>query len=87
MNDTVIAASRLFVAFIDHAWLANPRCQAELQAAVRLGKPVRLLVRSGTPLPAEMLQGIPDLEMAYSQGSAKDGAQVERWLGALKGTP
>jgi hypothetical protein len=87
MNESVIAASRLFVAFVGPAWLADPRCQAQLQAAARLGKPVRLLLLPGTRLPAQVVHGIADLEVAYSQGVETDRAQMERWLGAMKGMP
>jgi hypothetical protein len=83
MNEDVIAASRLFVALVDPAWLADPHCQAELQTAARLGRPVRLLVLPGTRLPEDAVQGIADLEVTQSQGLAEDSAQVLRWLDVL----
>jgi hypothetical protein len=83
MHDAAIAASRFFVALVSPAWLADPHCQARLQAAARLGKPIRLLVLPGVRLPEDVFCDIADLEVAQSQGPEADSAQILRWLVAL----
>jgi len=46
-----IASSDAFVALVTEAWLNAPHCQAQLERAVALHKPILLLVEDGVTLP------------------------------------
>ena len=47
-----VRASTHFVAMVTRAWLRDPLMQRQLAYARELGKPVHLLVKEGTRLPA-----------------------------------
>ena len=75
-----IRHSRLFVCFVDAAWVVDARCQAQAAYAQHCGTPVRVLLAPGVRLPETAFLGLTDLRIVQSQGTEADHAQILAWL-------
>lgn len=71
-----IERARVFFVLLTPRWLNEPRLHVHLEYAKRLGKPVRVAVIEGTPVPAGLFAGIADLELHDCASPAEASAYV-----------
>jgi hypothetical protein len=79
-----IQNSRMLCLFWSPAPAAAAIQRTQLAFAMALGKPIRLLLRTGTRLPEDLCVGYADLRVARVAHEADVGRQITVWLAELE---
>jgi hypothetical protein len=66
-----IDQSPLYCCFVSHKTIDNAMLRAQLYYAAACGKPIRVFVLVGTPIPAGMFAPLPDCEVFIVENPAQ----------------